>query len=281
MKLHGDKVKSFRKASGLSQSELASGICTQATISLIENKNQLPGMTILTKICERLGITIGDVIEDDNSNLTDVFAKVDDAIVNQDAKMAADQLNSIRIKQLRTSRDKQRYYYSLGMLTLLEDGSTDEALFNFNLAINQFGTSDNDIYQVLALTAAGTSYMRHDDKDQAIRLAKQSIDALKNEVTGSNPKQLIFLRINLAKLCFSLEMFKESRHQIDLALVKCREIETIFAVDEIYFQIALIDISLGVVTEAKKALQIAKSISIVSQHHDLQQKIDQQIIDLP
>lgn len=40
MRILGDKLKQIRKARGMSQAELAKGICTQATISLIEKKNR-------------------------------------------------------------------------------------------------------------------------------------------------------------------------------------------------------------------------------------------------
>lgn len=38
MKLRGDIFKQIRRKRGLSQTALAEGICTQATISLMENK---------------------------------------------------------------------------------------------------------------------------------------------------------------------------------------------------------------------------------------------------
>ena len=39
VKVAGDKIKQARKLKKITQSELANGICTQATISNIENHN--------------------------------------------------------------------------------------------------------------------------------------------------------------------------------------------------------------------------------------------------
>lgn len=58
MRILGDKLKQIRKARGMSQAELAKGICTQATISLIEKKEQVPSTKILLEICKRLEITL-------------------------------------------------------------------------------------------------------------------------------------------------------------------------------------------------------------------------------
>ena len=44
-----------RKKLGLSQSELAEGICTQATLSRFENNGQVPTLKILLKLCEQIG----------------------------------------------------------------------------------------------------------------------------------------------------------------------------------------------------------------------------------
>lgn len=41
MKLRGDIFKQIRRKRGLSQTALAEGICTQATISLMEKQNRV------------------------------------------------------------------------------------------------------------------------------------------------------------------------------------------------------------------------------------------------
>ena len=41
MRLRGDVLKQIRRKRGLSQTALAEGICTQATISLMEKQNQI------------------------------------------------------------------------------------------------------------------------------------------------------------------------------------------------------------------------------------------------
>ncbi|MEO3456534.1 helix-turn-helix transcriptional regulator [Levilactobacillus brevis] len=42
MRLLGSKVKQYRKQKNLSQQELADGICTQATVSLMEKRIRFP-----------------------------------------------------------------------------------------------------------------------------------------------------------------------------------------------------------------------------------------------
>ncbi|MGV3125742.1 helix-turn-helix domain-containing protein [Streptococcus orisratti] len=53
-----DKLKTKRKEYGLSQSELAEGICEQSQISKIERGNYMPTAILLHKLAGRLNVTI-------------------------------------------------------------------------------------------------------------------------------------------------------------------------------------------------------------------------------
>ena len=45
---------------GLSQSELAKGICTQVTVSRFEKNGQVPTLKILIQLCNRLELPLGN-----------------------------------------------------------------------------------------------------------------------------------------------------------------------------------------------------------------------------
>jgi transcriptional regulator with XRE-family HTH domain len=54
----GKKIKELRKTSGLSQEELAHGICTQAQISKIEKGDVFPYASTLYQISQKLGVDV-------------------------------------------------------------------------------------------------------------------------------------------------------------------------------------------------------------------------------
>jgi transcriptional regulator with XRE-family HTH domain len=54
----GKKIKELRKTSGLSQEELAQGICTQAQISKIEKGDVFPYASTLYQISQKLGVDV-------------------------------------------------------------------------------------------------------------------------------------------------------------------------------------------------------------------------------
>ena len=51
----GQRIQELRKGLGLSQEELADGICSPVSISRIENGAQMPSGTVLEALLARLG----------------------------------------------------------------------------------------------------------------------------------------------------------------------------------------------------------------------------------
>ncbi|AWE09025.1 hypothetical protein DCE79_17505 [Lysinibacillus sp. 2017] len=56
-----NKIKSMRKLKGLSQKELCDGICSQGMLSQIENNKHIPNIQLITKLCNRLGISLDEL----------------------------------------------------------------------------------------------------------------------------------------------------------------------------------------------------------------------------
>jgi transcriptional regulator with XRE-family HTH domain len=59
----GKKIKEMRKAAGLTQGEIAEGICTQALISRIEKGDIYPSATALYQISVKLGVDVNYFFE--------------------------------------------------------------------------------------------------------------------------------------------------------------------------------------------------------------------------
>lgn len=134
MKLRGDIFKQIRRKRGLSQTALAEGICTQATISLMEKQNRIPKMNILTALCSRLDISANEIIENDDVSMTATFDQIGRLLAERQFEDAQTALQMIKVKNLQNEFDKQRYYYLLGMLQV-QNHQFDEAIFNFELVL--------------------------------------------------------------------------------------------------------------------------------------------------
>lgn len=59
----GEEIKKKRLEKGITQAEVAENICTQATVSNLENKGSIPTISILLKLADKLDMELSNVLE--------------------------------------------------------------------------------------------------------------------------------------------------------------------------------------------------------------------------
>lgn len=261
MRLRGDVLKQIRRKRGLSQTALAEGICTQATISLMEKQNRLPKMDILTAICERLNISSDRIVENEVSGINETFNQIVDNLISRNFEDASALLKKVHVKNLESDFDKQRYYYLVGMVQV-ESNQIDEAIFNFELVLTQFATTSVNIY--LAMTTAGMAlaYLKRGDKERAARLTNRSVKLIDNKKLIRSLYQWASIDCQIAELYLQLEDPDNAIEVANKGIELCREHDSLFLLDELYLYIGRSYILKNDKEEAKKALKIAESLSI-------------------
>ena len=261
MKLRGDVLKQIRRKRGLSQTALAEGICTQATISLMEKQNRLPKMDILTAICERLNIQTDRIIENEVSGINDTFNKIIDALTEQEYATAKELISKVSVKSLNSDFDKQRYYFLLGMVQIADD-KIDDAIFNFELVLTQFATTSANIY--LAMTTAGMAlaYLKRDDQERAIRLTDRAVKLIDNKKLIGSLHQWASINCQIAELYWRLDEPEKAIESAQRGIQLCRERDSLFILDQLYLYVGRAYVQLGEREKAKENLEIAKSLSV-------------------
>lgn len=261
MRLRGDVLKQIRRKRGLSQTALAEGICTQATISLMEKQNRLPKMDILTAICERLNIQPDRIVENEVSGVNDTFNQIIDALTDQEYDLAKQLISKISIKSLNSDFDKQRYYYLLGMVQISQD-QIDDAIFNFELVLTQFATTSANIY--LAMTTAGMAlaYLKRDDHERAVRLTDRAVKLIDNKKLIGGLHQWASINCQIAELYWRLGEPEKALASAQRGIQLCRDRDSLFILDQLYLYVGRAYIAMGEKEKAKQALEVAKSLSI-------------------
>ena len=261
MRLRGDVLKQIRRKRGLSQTALAEGICTQATISLMEKQNRLPKMDILTAICERLNIQPDQIVENEVSGVNDTFNQIIDALTDQEYDLAKQLISKISIKSLNSDFDKQRYYYLLGMVQISQD-QIDDAIFNFELVLTQFATTSANIY--LAMTTAGMAlaYLKRDDHERAVRLTDRAVKLIDNKKLIGSLHQWASINCKIAELYWRLGEPEKALASAQRGIQLCRDRDSLFILDQLYLYVGRAYIAMGEKEKAKQVLEVAKSLSI-------------------
>ena len=175
-----------RKELGLSQIELSEGICTQATLSRFENHGQIPSMKILTLLCKKLHMDVGELFPSvaiKDSVINKKLDKIEFHIVNMEYEEAEELIHSLNAAHL-TTQQLWRYLYLKGFTqTLLEKESTD-SFFYFNQLLADHSDVDNK-YIFLAYTGIGLIYMNQGDYDKAEYFFEKAIHQIDNHTIES------------------------------------------------------------------------------------------------
>ncbi|MBD7894902.1 helix-turn-helix domain-containing protein [Limosilactobacillus sp. Sa3CUN2] len=279
MKLRGDVLKKIRRKRGLSQTALAEGICTQATISLMEKQNRLPKMNILTAICERLNIPTERIVENNGNGINDQFNIIVNDLVSGKFESAAEALDKIPVKKLESDFDKQRYYYLLGMVQVNSD-KIDEAIFNFELVLTQFATTSANIY--LAMTTAGMAlaYYKRNDPERAQRLTDRAVRLIDNKKLIGSLHQWASIYYQLGQLYGDLGNYKDSKEIVNRGIELCRQHDSLFILDELYLIRGKDELALGEKEQAKESLEIARSISLARRESFVKDEIAAELAKL-
>lgn len=89
-----------RKQLGYSQVALSKGICTQSTLSKFEKDSQVPSLAILTRLCNRLGLTIDDLTRKDASSaryIRNTLDQVEEGLMIENFPQVSAGLNKLKI----------------------------------------------------------------------------------------------------------------------------------------------------------------------------------------
>ena len=178
----GELIKFNRTAKGLTQSNLAEGICTQATISNLESKSSLPTISILLQISDKLNIEFDDIYEYTLENTNDynrIFRQVRELCGKRKHEEAYNLIEKeIKFDMLETIYDIKQYYYYMGITSLVGFNRISDGIYYFNQALAAESQNSIDFLDVLSLNGIGIAYFRDNENDEASTYFEQSIEQL-------------------------------------------------------------------------------------------------------
>lgn len=170
MNLNIERFIEARKALGLSQTELAEGICTQATLSRFENNGKVPNLKILNKLCGRLGLPLDELFPKVGVKVPEVIDKMNKAeffLITSEYEQAAQLLESISSSEIEEPNLAKRYNYIKGFIMIFQKYSLTDILFTFDQILLEMDSGDSEIFSLLAYTGIGMAYSREKDYEKS------------------------------------------------------------------------------------------------------------------
>jgi len=138
MKNLGAVLKELRKEKGLTQKELAEGVCAQSMLSAIENDVYIPNASLLVNLAKKLDVDLNEISLATNYKIDGQteFNETVDKLCNEhqyQELLSFLQKDSV-VDSLETAQQMQVYYYYLGVAQL-QTGALDVALQSLQLSL--------------------------------------------------------------------------------------------------------------------------------------------------
>lgn len=235
MKKLGDFIKTTRIKNGLTQHQLAKNICTQSTISNIENGITMPNFITLELLAERLKIRLDEFYITDEATITnELFTEVNRLIeLNQHKKgyyLLREKSSEIDLTSI---QEKKLFYYYLGITELIGFFRYEEAEKNFNLVLNM--KLDQDFINVLTFCGLGiSSYMQNN-----LKMAMSYFDVTVNQAKDfSDLKELAKVYYNSAKFYSSQNDCYKAINLCERGILVIRNLDIKYHASYLYYELA-------------------------------------------
>ncbi|WP_390410211.1 helix-turn-helix domain-containing protein [Lacticaseibacillus jixiensis] len=278
LKILGDRVRHFRKLKGMSQADLAKGICTQATISLIEKRNKVPSMNILMQLVDRLGISVDDIVVENRNRAQQLLANVENDVRHSEFASAKADLGKINFDRLGNIDDKKRYYYYKGMVELFAEQAPDEAIYFFGRVLNPMALRERDLTGIMATLGMGLAYAEKGAHDRARVYIDQALEMLKTLPL----KEAKYLDVELtiywhtARIYFELKEYPAVLKHVGKGIQVAVAHDSLFLLDELYALRARALNAMGD-AQASQEYDIAKALARVNQSTALLELLDREM----
>lgn len=233
--IDGEKIKQVRKKKNMSQKELAEGITTQATISLLERNNIEPSGTVLGLLLNKLELQLEDVLlnEDSNVNISDQLKQAEIYCMKYEYHHAKQILNDIR--DFITENFRTRFLFLETKTKMWLENNFDDAIFGYNMIIQE---NKNDIYTALALCELGGVYAKKNLPDNACYYFKKVENMLHDLPLERTPFWSLFIYDNLSKFYSNILDNDKCLSILKTAEEFAKNLNVVFFLDQIYFLFA-------------------------------------------
>ncbi|MGX7417578.1 helix-turn-helix domain-containing protein [Carnobacterium gallinarum] len=277
----GKKIKASRLAKGMTQSELAEGICTQATISNLESDSSVPSLETLLSIADRLNIEFSEISEyamKNESTSIRVFSQVKELCSQFKYQEAYSLLTKeITLDELETSYEKKEYYYYFGITALLGEKNYSDAHYNFNLALFLETGKHLNLLDVSITNGIGLAYSMNSETDKALTYFEKSLQQLDEVMeridTLQDSKEVIRIYFNTAKFYAQVEKYNKAINLCSLGIALEQNQNMNYILDELTYEKAYSLFKLGQTEDAELFYCYTATLARLSNNDSLVKKI--------
>lgn len=233
MKVKGKMIRQARIEKGLTQGELAKGICKQPTISHIEIKNVVESLRVVTAICERLDLDVKQIVESSNSiEINDWLLHVKEMCergeYNEALELLVAKITLAKVDN--TLLSKALCYF--GLCHLYGSKNHDRALYYLYKVIE---LNESEKYVALAKNGAGVVYQEKEDYEIARDYFEESLGIV-TEKGYSEDGETIQVYLSATKFFNSRNEYQRAYAVAEAGISKCQGLRDTYLADNLTFE---------------------------------------------
>lgn len=249
-----DRFIASRKELGLSQSELAEGICTQATLSRFENNGQVPNLKIVLKLCQKLNLPLSDLFPKVGFKYTETISKLNEIeflLITCEYEKAQSLLAQVSVKEVDSPEICLRYLYLKGFLMALQKEKDTDVLFVFDQILLDNDLKETDIYRLLAYTGVGLVYMENNELDKAEYYFNKVLEQIYHYSieTTEDIWRVLHIVFQCGVFYSEINELEVSDALLEYAVLICSDNHVTYYLARAYFQLVLNSIKEDLATE--------------------------------
>ncbi|WP_208559501.1 helix-turn-helix domain-containing protein [Marinilactibacillus kalidii] len=232
----GEKIKRRRKEIGMTQIDLAEGICTQAMVSRLEKQKVRPSRDLMEKLADRMDTPMSffygeDSLETRHSQVSQLCRMIRQHLDRREYDSVAYLVETNHELIARSIGDDKVFFeWIKGLLYTHRDGDNKKAL-NHLIAIEE-GTKKGEL-RVEIIDSIGNQYQRIHDYKKAEEYYQNGFESF-SEWMGHEKKAKLLLNYSL---CLSKqEKFRESLEKTLQGLELLIENNTLFLLGDFFYQ---------------------------------------------
>ncbi|MCA1061394.1 helix-turn-helix transcriptional regulator [Rossellomorea aquimaris] len=241
----GNKIKELRKVVGLTQGELADGICTQALISRIEKGDIYPSATSLYQISKKLGVDVNYFFEIGMTPRLDYVKEVERQLKKLRVKLKYDEiLEIVKAEEknplfLKDETNLQLLYWHKGIYINEVEQNKEEALAILEMALSltynkKKAMSEREMNIMISM---GILEFSRGNYERALAIYQKVNDAFSyNDQLGDKSIKTRLL-YNIARVLTRLGDYKESTRYCEEGIRWITEEENLYGFAQLNYHI--------------------------------------------
>lgn len=260
-------IKNTRRAKGFTQNEFAEGICTQATVSNLEGNKGIPSVQILMALADRLSIDFNDLAEylpSKNSKI-ELFMETKELLRKGDYVELKKVLKKIKNPDELTINEVKEYRYLMGVVALFGEKDYDEALYQFNVSLQEGSKQMTRMIETLTLNGIGMAYFLNNEVEKATIYIKNSVSQLE-EMMSENFQQVdLNDSVQIYSTAATYYSYMKDYAKANNLYKKVSDLQKkeseLFGVDTIYYERGINFVKMGEFVQAKKMFFIGLGLA--------------------